>query len=794
MARRVGVEIMRCVSAWLLIVALLSASGIAAERTPLQKVDPTIGTTHCRWFFFTPGARPFGMAKPGPCTDAHVGAPQGWNAVGYDSRHDSIESFVSFREFQIGGVAIMATSGELKTIPGKLDLPDEGYRSRFDKKDEIAEPGYYSVILKDYQIKAELTATPRVAFHRFSFESNTGHHLLFDVGNAQGESGAVIDAAVRQSGEREIEGFVVTLPVYVKVYQPGASIRMYFVARFDRQSNGGGTFRGTNVFAGEKAIQGPGAGLYLDFTPDTRSVVLKMGLSYTSLANARYNLDHEAATLSFDDARRLAQSDWAGMLGRILVKGGKEADQIKFYTGLYHALLGRGIASDANGAYSKNDGSIGRIPVNEDGRPAYNHYNSDSIWGTFWNLNQLWALAYPDFLNEYIRTHLDIYRDCGWLPDSIAAGKFVSGVGTDFAGVLISGAYNWGIRDYDTNLAYAAVMKNELGWQNRPVGVGKADVKAFLDRGYVPYILNVPAFSASTAEGSQFSASHTLEYSFAAAAAEQLARSFGKIDDAQVLRKHARSWENLFDRQTSFIRPKDLHGEFIPNFDPRKPWIGFQEGNAWQYTFYVPHELPQLIDLVGHDRFNGRLDAVFEHAEKTGFGGGKKLDAFSGLETTYNHGNQPSLHIAWLFNRADRPEKTQYWVRRICDEFYGTDRTHGYGYGQDEDQGQLGAWYVMAALGLFDIQGGTAAIPTMELSSPLFETAEISLHPRYYPGGKFVMNLKGKPETRAYLKTATFNGKELPRPRIGWYDVIAGGELQLEISDEPNNEWKIRTR
>jgi len=775
---------MRRLAALMLSLGLAHAGAIAAEKTPLQLVDPSIGTTHCRWFFFTPGARPFGMAKPGPCTDAHLGAPQGWNAVGYDSRHDSIESFVSFREFQIGGIAVMATSGELKTIPGRLDHPEEGYRSRFDQTDEIAEPGYYSVVLKDHKIKVELTATPRVAFHRFTFETSASHHLLFDIGNVQGESGAVIDASVRQSGEREVEGFVATLPVYVKVYQPGASIRMYFVARFDRHASGVGTFRGTNAFPHEKAIQGPGAGLYLDFAPGAMSVVLKMGLSYTSLENARYNLDHEAATMSFDEARQMAQADWAAMLGRMVIKGGKETDRIKFYTGLYHALLGRGIASDANGAYPKNDGSIGRIPLNQEGRPAYNHYNSDSVWGTFWNLNQLWALAYPDFLSEYIRTHLDIYRDCGWLPDSIAAGKFASGVGTDFAGVLICGALNWGIRDFDTNLAYAAVLKNELGWQNRPVGVGKADVKSFLDRGYVPYLVNVPAFSASTAEGSQFSASHTLEYSYAAGAAEQLARAFGKTNDAQVLHRYAASWENLFDPRTNFIRPKDLRGEFIADFDPRKPWIGFQEGNAWQYTFYVPLQLPRLIELVGRNRFNERLDAAFEHAEKTGFGGGKKLDAFSGLETTYNHGNQPSLHVAWLFNRAGRPEKTQYWVRRICDEFYGTDRTHGYGYGQDEDQGQLGAWFVMAALGLFDIEGGTAETPTLELSAPLFERAEVSLHKRYYPGEKFVIEVKGDPQSRGPLSTARLNGKRLVRPRIEWRDLINGGQLQADLSND----------
>jgi len=238
-----------------------------------------------------------------------------------------------------------------------------------------------------------------------------------------------------------------------------------------------------SVVPGERTAQGPGAGLYLDFNLKEReSIEVNLGLSYTSIANARTNLDAEAGDLSFDQVREKAQASWREMLGRISVSGGKEQDRVKFYTGLYHALLGRGICSDVNGAYPRNDGGTGHIPLQPDGSPQYNHYNSDSVWGTFWNLNQLWALAYPDFYSEFVRCHLDIYRDCGWLPDSIAAEKFVSGVGTDFAGVLVSGAYAWGIRDYNVQQAFAAVYKNETRWQNRLIGVGKADLKPFVKR------------------------------------------------------------------------------------------------------------------------------------------------------------------------------------------------------------------------------------------------------------------------------------------------------------------------
>jgi predicted alpha-1,2-mannosidase len=774
-ARRVG----RTICGWLICGATVFIAG-AADKPPRECVDPTIGTTHCRWFFFTPGAMPFGMAKPGPCTDAHLGNAQGWEAVGYDSRHESIESFVSFREFQIGGIAVMATTGDLQTVPGKLAAPDSGYRSRFDKKDQVAQAGYYSVLLKDYDVRAELTATPRVAFHRFTFPQATNAHVLIDVGNRQGESGPVLDAFVNRVNEREVEGFVNTLPVYVKAYQPGASVKMYFVARVNKTPRSFGTFRGAEQFAGQAAIQGPGAGMFLSFaTVEGEQVELKLGLSYTSIANARLNLDTEAAELGFDAARQQAQEKWREMLSRIEVSGGKESDRVKFYTGLYHALLGRGLANDVNGAYPKNDGSIGKIPLTPQGQPQYNHYNSDSVWGAFWNLTQLWALAYPDYLSEYVRCHLDMYRDCGWLPDSVAAGKFVSGVGTDFMGLVVSSAYAWGIRDYDVQQAFAAVLKNELGWQNRPIGVGKADVKTFLDRGYVPLLRQAPDYSSSTADGSLFAASHTLEYSFSAYAAAQFAQALGKTNDFETLMHYSRGWENLYDEQTGFIRPKDQAGKFISDFEPRKPWVGFQEGNAWQYTFYVPHDPPGLIQKMGLDTFRARLADIFSQAEKTEFGGGRKIDAFSGLENVYNQGNQPSLHIAWLFNYAGQPELTRHWVRRICDVFYGTDEVHGYGYGQDEDQGQLGAWLVLAGIGLFDVQGGARANPMMQIGAPLFSKVEIQLHPKYHAGKTLTIRTQAAEAGRD--EQAIVNGQPTPDWQIPWQTLVNGAEIRLEL-------------
>ena len=661
-----------------------------------QYVEPRIGTAHCRWFHFTPGAMPFGMAKPAPSTNGHIGNKSGWEATGYDYRDQSIEGFPCLHEFQIGGIVLMPTTGPLKTIPGAVDdSTGIGYRSRFDRTDEIATAGYYSVLLKDYSICAELTATPRVAIQRYTFPAGEDSHILFDIGNRQGESGAVRDAEITFTEDGHIEGWVITEPEYVRKYQPGASVPLYFSAVLDKVPVGFGAFNGADIRPDERKATGVGAGLYLTFrTQDQESVTAKVGLSYTSVENARLNRETEAATLTFDEAREISRQTWEEYLGRIRVETPAREDKVKFYTGLYHALLGRGLASDVNGAYPRNDGSVGQIPL-KDGKPVHNLYNTDAAWGAQWNLTQVWALAYPEYYSDYISSHLLVYKDAGWLADGIANSRYVSGVGTNLLSTIIAGAYQCGIRDFDVNTAYEACLKNELDGENRPLGAGKIDTRYFVEYGYVPHLDK----GDGPDEAFMFSASHTLEYAYSAWAVAQWAKQLGKTDDYNRLMDLSKGWERIYDPSCNFVRPKKKDGTFIEDFNPMQVWRGFQEGNAWQYTFYVPHDAKGLVAKVGADVFNHRLDSIFTVSRKLIFSGGTEVGAFAGLQTLYNQGNQPCLHISWMFNEAGRPSLTQKCVRAILNEFYGTDGIHGYGYGQDEDQGQLGAWYVISSLG-----------------------------------------------------------------------------------------------
>ncbi len=764
------------------------------EKRPIQEltqyVDPQIGSVHGRWFFYTPASRPFGMAKLAPHTNAY-NSQGGWGPTGYDDRHTSIEGFGHFHEFQIGGLVFMPTVGPLKTKPGTLEDPDSGYRSRFEKTSETAETGYYSVSLKDYNIKVELTSTERVGYHRYTFPKTNEAHLVLDIGHKQGESSDVIEAHAIVVNETEIEGYIETYPEYVKFCDPGKSVKMYFVAMLSKKPTGTGSFIDDIHKEGESVTKGNSNGLYLTFDMEQDEVLeIQTGLSYTSIANARLNLKTETSKKTFEKVQKESKEIWNKRLNKIVVEGGKKEDRTKFYTGLYHALLGRGLSNDVNGDYPLADGKIGHTALNEIGNPKYNHYNTDGIWGGFWNLSQVWAMAYPKYFSDYIQSNIDFYKDTGWLHDGAANGVFTNGVQTNFQGLLMASAYNVGIRDFDVEAGYEAALKNELDYNGRNLGNGKYDLSYFVKDRYVPYkdtiISNGWVFN--------FGASHTLEYSFSSYAVAQMAKSRKDISNFNQLMQQAGYYKNLFDPESKFMRPKLEDGSFIEDFDPMKGWDGFQEGNAYQYTWYVPHDPAGLIDLIGKPLFNERLEIMFTDAQKSMFGGGsEEIHSFSGVEKLYNHGNQPCLHNPCLFNYSGKPWLTQKWARTICNEFYGTEPLHGYGIGQDEDQGQLGAWYVMASMGLFDAQGHTSANPSFQFGSPLFDKITIQLDDNYYSGRELVLETKNQHPDNLYVQSLTFNGEAITKNWMYRNELMQGGTLVFELGPQPNKEWGIET-
>jgi predicted alpha-1,2-mannosidase len=362
-------------------------------------------------------------------------------------------------------------------------------------------------------------------------------------------------------------------------------------------------------------------------------------------------------------------------------------------------------------------------------------------------------------------------------------------VQTNFQGLLIASAYNVGIRDFDVQSGYEAALKNELVASGRNLGNGKYDLNYFLDNKYVPYKDTV----ISNGWVFNFGSSHTLEYAFSSYAVGQMAKSMNDQPNYLRLSDQATYFRNLFDPETRLMRPKFENGLFISDFDPMKAWDGFQEGNAWQYTWYVPHDPAALIELVGDSLFNARLENMFDDAEENQFGSGTdEIHSFSAIEKLYNHGNQPSLHNAWLFNYSGRPWLTQKWVRSIADHFYGNDPLHGYGVGQDEDQGQLGAWYVMAALGLFDVQGHSSAKPSLQLSAPFFDQIIIQLDQQYFQGAELIIEKSGSNPDDLYIQSVTWNGQEISNCWIYREALMKGGRLVFTLGSEPNEKWGVK--
>lgn len=379
----------------------------------------------------------------------------------------------------------------------------------------------------------------------------------------------------------------------------------------------------------------------------------------------------------------------------------------------------------------------------------------------------------------------DRLQGCRLDGDGIACSKYVSGVGTNQVPLAIVAAYMCGIRDFNTDEGYSASLKNEIGSENRPFGAGKSDVAKFVKFGYVPYSdsVNLPD------EQWRFCCSHTLEYSYTSWAVAQMAKAMGKDDDYKKLMNLSKGWEKIYHPVRKLMWPKRENGEFFERFDPTIPHNGFQEGNAYQYCFYVPQDPEGMVAKLGQQEFNTRLDSIFLISQKDIFSGGKEIYAFAGIKKPYNHGNQPCLHIAFLFNHSGMPSKTQKWVRAICNDFYGTDGIHGYGYGQDEDQGQLGAWFVMAATGLFDVAGLTRQDPEFGISSPLFDKITITINNKYYPGKQFVIKTLNNSRDNQYIQDLSLNGSALNRPFIPFASVVKGGEMVIRMGNEPRDKY-----
>jgi len=750
-----------------LLFVLLNASLFsirAQEKEPVDYADPLLGTSESRWMLNPGVTMPFGMVQLSPDNQGEV-----WKS-GYEYSLHNIGGFSHIHSWTMVGLSVMPTAGILSTFRGPADAPTtgwtSGYRSRIDKATEVASPGYYGVTLMNGNIRTELTSTTRAGFFRFTYpEAHEDAHILLDL-DIPGEAKTdILDAKITRISDTEIEG-------YSHQKWSWNEYTVHFVVRFNKPIKNFGGWNGNKVQKHLKEVSGKGRlGAFADFSVNAGDTILmQTGISLVSIEQARLNLETEMNPFnwSFDAVKNNARNVWNGLLSKIKVEGGTEENKKKFYSNFYRSYVARTTWSDVNGKY---------VDVNEKVRQASSPvYGSDALWNTFWNLNQLWALVNPDLTSNWAKSLIEIYKTGGWLPKGPAGIEYSGIMEASHEIPLIVGAYQKGIRDFDVQTAYKAMIHQQTtpGLRTPENGfAGNRYFDSYMKLGYVP-----------NEEGQ---VSNTLEYAYDDWCVAQMAKALGNKKDYALFLKRAGNYKNVFDPETKYIRMKNRDGSWVKDWSPfcctNFSGPGYLEGNAWQYSFFNPHDVQGILNLMGVDEFNNRLNEGFEKSVKYNFNAEGDLYDL----VPVNHGNQPNMQAAWLFNYSGKPWLTQKWTREIMDRYYGSTPFHG--WLGDEDEGQMGAWYVMAAMGLFQTDGGVASKPFYEIGSPIFTKITIALDDKYYSGKNFVIEARNTSVTNRYIQSASLDGKALNKPWFYHADLVDGGKLVLEMGSEPNQNW-----
>ena len=748
-----------------LTLIAISASAIA-KNDPASRVNPFVGTDD-HGHTFPCAALPGGMVQLGPDTDI-----KGWDwCSGYHYSDNSIMGFSHLHRSGMGAgdwgdILLMPTTGKLKIEPGAKDKPGDGYRSRFTHQEEEASPGFYAVNLKDYGIRAELTVSERVGFHKYTFPKSEASHILIDLEHGIGDK--CTDAQVKIVNSTEIEGHRASSG-FVK------NQNVYFCAKFSKPFASSGTWEKSSVKEGSSENSGTRIGAYVNYiTSENESIEVKVGISYTSIEQAQLNLDTEIPGWDFALIKEDARAKWNNALGKIDVQMDQSDDEsyrqqkiVTFYTALYHSLLFPAIFSDADGKYMGLDNTV---------HVAKNFtYRSDfSLWDTFRAEMPLLTLIHPERSNDAVNTMIAQYEQGGWMPTPQQFGNsYTNDMIGDHPVVVILDAWQKGIRNFDLQKAYEGVRKNALETPpDSHRSRGRRGLDSYLKFGYVPY------------DKIRESVSRTLEYAFNDWCVAQLAKAAGKMDDYELFMKRAANYKNIIDPSTGFARPKNSDGKWLSPFDPK--FIGngndrhYTEANAWQYTWFVPQDVQGLINLEGgNEKFVARLDSLFT----TGSDVHSTVSDVTGLIGQYAHGNEPGHHTIYLFDYAGAPWKTQEMARKVMDTLYGSGPA---GLCGNEDMGQMSAWYVLSAMGIYQVAPGQNVY---QIGSPEFSKVILHLDKSFNKGKEFVIKTKNNSKVNKYIQSATLNGKPLDKP---WFDhsiIENGGTLEFTMGSEPNKNW-----
>jgi len=745
-------------------------------------VEPMVDAANSRFFYFNSATRPFGMVNLSP--DMNLRGV--WN-TGYKYNEDTIRCFSHIHCWEMSGIPVLPTTG-----PFLGHLGPDVYGSTYTHADEVARPGYHRISLTRYGVTAELASTTRVGFHRYTYPAGDSSHILFDFTTVLG-SAETKAADVRRVSDRAIEGSV-TMEATVRRPRP---VMVYFTAVFDKPFTRFGGWKDGRRLPDAKAVAGSRTGVFAGFKSSRgEQRMMKVAISYVSVEEAKRNLAAELPHWDFDRVVREAADEWDRWLGRIRIEGGTHTEQRRFYTDLWHALQGRRIMSDVSGTYIDNTGPdprARRVPLDAQGRPKFHMYNSDSFWGAQWSLNTLWHLVYPEVTEAFVNSMLQMYDDGGLIPRGPSGGNYTYVMTGAATTPFITSAWLKGIRGFDIHKAYEGMRKNHMpggmmskaGYEHKTFKGG--GIEEYISMGYIPYPLHPVKYGYH-----QDGAALTLEYAYQDFALAQLARQLGKEDDFAHFSKRSQHYRNLFNPAIGWMWVKDREGKWAEPVDILRYEHGWNEGNAAQYAWWVPHDVKGLIELHGgNDAFAAKLDRSFREARSHGFVSGiseNPVDREMKRRVYLNYGNQPCMQTPFLFNYAGKPWMTQAWTRELVDSVYSGISPQK-GYSGDEDQGLMGSLAVLLKIGLFSTDGGTSEKPFYEITSPVFNRITIALDPAYYPGGQFVIEAKGNGPTNKYIQAARLNGKRVDRPFFTHEELVRGGTLQLTMAAHPNTAW-----
>lgn len=773
----------------LLLLFSLSAFNQNALTTvdslkPADYVEPLVDAANSRWFFFNSATRPFGMVNLSP--DMVINGA--WNS-GYRYNQDTIRCFSHIHAWQLSGIPVLPTTG-----PFKGHLGANSYGSHYSHKNETVRPGYHQVFLDDYNINAELTATTRVGFHRYTFPKSKESHIHLDFSTFLGPNDTRL-ASIRKVTNQVIEGYA----LMASTRRRPRDTYVYFVIQLDKPFKKFGTWQNGQLNSNTK-IKGEKTGAYVSFpTKNKETRLMKVGISYVSIKQARLNIKQELPHWNFDQVAKEAFKAWNAYLSKIEIEGGTTEERKRFYTDLWHALQGRRIISDVNGKYCDMTSMIrrvGQIPLDSRGQPKFNHYNSDSFWGAQWTLNTLWHLVYPKVTEEFVNSMLLMYEDGGLIPRGPSGGNYTYVMTGASSTPFIVSAYMKGIRNFDIQMAYEGLVKNhsadgimaKSGYEHQSSTGG--GMNFYLERGYIPHPLPTPR-KGFHEDGS----GQTLENAYQDWTLAQLAQTLGKTDDYNKYIKRAKNYQNIWNADIGWMWVKDVAGNWVEPIDVLRYGNGWVEGTAAQFTWWVPQDVQGLINLMGgRAPFIKKLNQAFESGTDHNYVSLKIRDdreqTTKNRRTYINYGNQPSMHMAYLFNYAGAPWLTQYWNREIIDKVY-SGLSPQKGYFGDEDQGLMGSLAVIMKMGLFSMQGGCNTEPVYELGSPIFDKITVHLDQRYYPGEKFEMLIENNQPDHYYIQSAQLNGTPLNQTWFYHKDLVKGGQLILKLGPEPNKEWAV---